>query len=104
MTGLLFTVIGALAVPGQAQADGRYYNSDRETQTNHMEWMGWLPDSILLRDISIPGTHLSNADQEYFDFDQTQGLSVAAQLNSGIRALNFTVHRVRCACPRTRPY
>jgi hypothetical protein len=91
MTGLLFTVIGALAVPGQAQADGRYYNSDRETQTNHMEWMGWLPDSILLRDISIPGTHLSNADQEYFDFDQTQGLSVAAQLNSGIRALNFTV-------------
>ncbi|WP_426992939.1 phosphatidylinositol-specific phospholipase C [Methylomonas sp. CM2] len=55
---------------------------------NNEQWMKTLPDTLKLSELSLPGTHDSMA--RYGDDDiQTQSMSVADQLNSGIRVLDI---------------
>ena len=54
------------------------------------EWMGQLTDTLLLSQLSIPGTHDSAALIPN-EFSKTQILSIAQQLDAGIRYLD-----VRC--------
>ncbi|WP_129716153.1 phosphatidylinositol-specific phospholipase C [Pedobacter sp. SYP-B3415] len=65
-------------------------------------WMGGLPNTVTIAGLSIPGTHDSGATQEPIGGTaKCQTLSIAAQLNAGVRYLDircrhidnaFTIH------------
>lgn len=65
-------------------------------------WMSFLPDSLYLGELTIPGTHDSGALYEpVAGTAKTQNLSIAEQLNAGVRFLDmrcrhfndsFTIH------------
>lgn len=75
------------AVP-LAQADQDLHISDNENLlTSHPDWMKFLPDSIKLCAITIPGTHDTGSDKnaDPLGITKTQSLSYWNQLLSGIR-------------------
>lgn len=63
--------------------------------SNRAGWMGLLDDSLLVRDLSIPGTHDSAALESvvHFDVSATQQWKVEEQLANGVRFLDLRVKR-----------
>ena len=58
------------------------------------KWMAFLPDTIRLSEINIPGTHDSCAFRVQFPFfSRCQTSTVTEQLNSGIRFLDIRVEK-----------
>lgn len=69
------------------------YSHDDSPGTANPDWMGTLSDSLLITELSIPGTH----DTLSFlggDAVQCQSLSLSEQLQSGIRALDIRCRHV----------
>jgi 1-phosphatidylinositol phosphodiesterase len=97
---LLVLCLVAVATP--ASARGRYYNDSGSIDTQHPNWMSWVPDATRLSALSLPGTHDTMAYQSYGgSLTQTQSLDLRKQLDAGIRALDircrhidnsFTIH------------
>lgn len=57
---------------------------------NNSSWMASVPDSRLITDMNIPGTHDSAACFCAFSFiSRTQSLTVSQQLNAGVRYFDF---------------
>jgi len=75
--------------PAQKLANQSPWNKNRAT------WMTQLPDFLLVRDLSIPGTHDSSALQGYLyqDYERsvTQRWGIEDQLNNGLRFLDLRV-------------
>ncbi|MCX4781650.1 phosphatidylinositol-specific phospholipase C [Streptomyces sp. NBC_01264] len=73
------------AVPALAdQTTG--YSHDSSIGLTSTDWMARLPNSTLLSEISIPGTHDSGASLSGGDIALTQSMDLVTQLKSGIRA------------------
>lgn len=72
------------------------YSHDGGRQTCQPCWMKYLKDDVLLSQLSIPGTHET---MSFYggDIGQCQSMSLATQLQSGIRVLD-----VRCRHMRNR--
>ncbi|WP_224247684.1 phosphatidylinositol-specific phospholipase C [Hyalangium gracile] len=82
-----------LVGPGEAAADGRYYSDSDTIETQHTEWMSWIPNATNLAALSIPGTH----DTMSFhggSLVQTQSLPLRTQLDAGIRALDIRCRHI----------
>ncbi|RFM30145.1 phosphatidylinositol-specific phospholipase C [Deminuibacter soli] len=59
-------------------------------------WMGALPDSVNLSQLSIPGSHDAGACYEpVAGIAKCQNLSIAAQLNIGVRFLDIRCRHVK---------
>ncbi|WP_374349264.1 phosphatidylinositol-specific phospholipase C [Chitinimonas sp.] len=86
---LLPAALLALALPALAHQSGAYLHDDR-ADIDHSTWMSVIDGNTPLRDLSLAGTHDSLS---YYggDIVQTQSLSLANQLRSGIRVFD-----VRC--------
>lgn len=56
-----------------------------------IEWLKFVPNSTLLSQLTIPGTHNSSASYFSFPSVQCQGASVIEQLKHGIRFFDFRV-------------
>ncbi|MBW3621846.1 MAG: phosphatidylinositol-specific phospholipase C domain-containing protein [Armatimonadetes bacterium] len=71
----------------------RFYNSSESIDTEHEDWMSWLPDTIRLTELSIPGTHDSGS---FYGGDavQTQSLRLPTQLKAGIRAWDIRCRHI----------
>lgn len=89
----LVALSSLLLPPASATAGGRYYNSDSTIDTSHPDWMRWIPDHHSLAELSIPGTHDTMADNGG-PSPETQGLSLRAQLDAGIRALDIRARHI----------
>lgn len=65
------------------------------TSPNYLSfWMSYLPETILLRDLIIPGAHVANSHDLYqprlmLPFSRCQKLSITRQLEAGIRFLDL---------------
>jgi len=66
------------------------------TTQKYSRWMSRLPDSVLLSQLSLPGTHNSCAlhDGLSFGFAKCQSWQLADQLKSGIRFIDIRCRRV----------
>lgn len=62
------------------------YSQDSTIGLTAPSWMGRLSDSTRLSELSLPGTHDSGASVFGGDIAFTQSMSLATQLDSGIRA------------------
>lgn len=93
-TGLLaLAAFSSLLIADLGHAGGRYYNSASTIETSHVDWMRWIPDHHSLADLSIPGTHDTMADNGG-PSPETQGLSLRAQLDAGIRAIDIRARHI----------
>ena len=97
---LLTSSMAAAQIPGQFSADDRYYIDEDTIDITLPRWMEWLPDSLSIAQLSIPGSH-DTMSLFGGDLVETQSLSLRAQLDAGIRALDirarhyedfFTIH------------
>jgi 1-phosphatidylinositol phosphodiesterase len=86
----------ALALSGTAAtASKRAYDVDPKVlEVGTDRWMKDLPDDLPLHAISIPGTHDSLGTDHEFAHD-SQGASLATQLDLGIRAVDLSVNGTR---------
>ncbi len=97
--GLLRTLIALSAVgwfclPTEGLANPRYvYSDDNEIQTRHPDWMSWLPDSISISELSLPGTH-DTMSRFGGGFVRTQELYLDRQLLAGIRVLDVRARHI----------
>lgn len=82
------TLLAFYCIQSQAKLEGAYYHDSAPLPKQI--WMKKLPDSRELNKISIPGTH-DTASFYGGDMTQTQSLSVAEQLNAGIRFLDIRI-------------
>lgn len=66
------------------------------TVTKYSDWMSRLPGSVMLSELSLPGTHDSGAlyDGLSFGFARCQSWKLADQLKAGIRFLDIRCRRV----------
>ncbi len=93
MTRILFLLILAIASSGVAAHESPAYSHDAQARTSNPDWMSRLPDTLLLSQLSIPGTH----DTMSFyggDAVQTQSMSLPDQLRSGVRVLDIRCRHV----------
>jgi 1-phosphatidylinositol phosphodiesterase len=100
MTHALYGLVFAwsfIAVSG-AKASNVSYSHDANPRYTHTDWMSRLPDNILLKDISIPGTH-ETMSHYGGDMSRTQSMQLHAQLNAGIRALDIRLATARDTAP-----
>ncbi len=67
----------------------------RDWNSDFANWMGQLDDDVLIRDLSIPGTHDTAAKRgsTHFEESETQTWTIEQQLNNGIRFLDLRVKR-----------
>ncbi len=86
--GLFFTPIKANAHKHTA------YSHDSSVNLNKQNWMGRLPDTLTINELSIPGTGNSMSYGNYSDFSLTQSMNLKTQLKSGIRFLDLSVNHV----------
>lgn len=92
--GTIVSLTGAVTLPAMAALDGDMtpgykvpYNHDSTAGYRNQDWMSALSDNVRLANISIPGTH--NSLSRYGGtYAQTQSLSVADQLDMGVRYLD----------------
>lgn len=92
----------ALLLPAPfAAAHGRYYNSATSIQTQHPNWMRWLPNTTPVSALSLPGTHDTLADEtEWYvtaierAWILTQGMDLRPQLNAGVRAVDIRARHI----------
>lgn len=78
---------------GSAVGAGLYYNSDPTLENPMSQWMRWLPDSVGINALSIPGTHNTMA-LHGGDLVENQSLSVQDQLRAGIRSLDIRARHI----------
>jgi hypothetical protein len=71
-----------------------YFNSTDKIGYVRPDWMGELPDDLLLSELSIPGTHETMARHGY-GHAPCQSLDLYHQLRAGIRALDIRVRSVK---------
>lgn len=74
-----------------AHYDTAYWNELSATQ-KCSGWMDWLPDEMLLSDLSLPGTHdtMTGGVNLYgHDMARTQAMTLKQQLESGIRVIDI---------------
>ncbi|MEY9874493.1 1-phosphatidylinositol phosphodiesterase [Streptacidiphilus sp. MAP12-33] len=81
----LTCLAGATATPALADQTAGY-SHDGSIGLSATDWMARLPDSTLLSEMSVPGTHDSGASVFGGDIAFTQSMDLPTQLNSGIRA------------------
>jgi 1-phosphatidylinositol phosphodiesterase len=58
-------------------------------QVDTLNWMSQLRDDLLLRDLTIPGTHDTGANANIIEGSRCQDLSIAEQLAAGVRFLDI---------------
>ncbi|WP_052443369.1 phosphatidylinositol-specific phospholipase C [Streptacidiphilus neutrinimicus] len=85
LAAVLTCLAGVTATPALADQTGGY-SHDSSIGLTATDWMARLPDSTLLSELSLPGTHDSGASVFGGDIAFTQSMDLATQLNSGIRA------------------
>jgi 1-phosphatidylinositol phosphodiesterase len=84
----------SVLAPFAARADAtRSYNRSSTIETSHPNWMRWVPDSQLLSDLSLPGTHDTMALYGG-DLVETQSLPLRSQLDAGIRVLDIRCRHI----------
>jgi hypothetical protein len=73
-----------------------WFSDDTLVQYDRRDWMGELPDNLLLSDLSIPGTHETmSRDPGFWSVAQCQMLTLVRQLNAGIRAFDIRLRHAR---------
>jgi 1-phosphatidylinositol phosphodiesterase len=92
LAGLLLLTLIAMGPAAQAD-DTRSYNRSSTIETWHPNWMRWVPDSKLLSDLSLPGTHDTMALYGG-DLVETQSLPLRSQLDAGIRVLDIRCRHI----------
>ncbi|RSM36453.1 hypothetical protein DMA12_40200 [Amycolatopsis balhimycina DSM 5908] len=85
-SAVVSTTLLALALPAAAADATAAYSHDSTTGATNQGWMGWLPDSAPLSELTLPGTHDSGASRSGGDIALTQSMTLGEQLNAGIRA------------------
>lgn len=72
------------------------YSHDPQVKTHNPHWMSRLPDGVRMRQLSVPGTHDTMAlhGGKVGNLAITQTMSLANQLESGIRAFDFRVGQI----------
>jgi hypothetical protein len=79
-----------------ARTNTRWYNDTHESDGDQTDWMGRLPDELLISELSIPGTHESHAFEGlscWIGFPDPwcsicQRVGLPSQLRAGVRALD----------------
>ena len=71
-----------------------WFSSDPTIPYERPDWMGELPDELLLSDLSIPGTHETMA-RYGGAIAQCQNLTLKRQLEAGIRAFDIRLRHAR---------
>lgn len=64
--------------------------TDSKGTYGDMQWMAYIPDSVFLNEVNIPGTH--NSGTEYVQlpfFSKCQGMDIEKQLEAGFRILDI---------------
>lgn len=74
------------------------YNHNSASYRNQT-WMSTIDNGVLLRQLTIIGTHSSMSTGTWGDAFQTQGSSLRVQLESGIRALDIRCRHYRNEFP-----
>lgn len=80
--------VSAAVVSPVIEALGKHYNHGPDIEGTISDWMKWVPSEVRLSQLSLPGTH----DTLSFyggDIAVTQSLSIAEQLESGVRVLDI---------------
>jgi hypothetical protein len=73
-----------------------WFSNDTTIQYERPDWMGELPDELLLSDLSIPGTHETMARYAgVWGAAQCQTVTLAGQLGAGIRAFDIRLRHAR---------
>ncbi len=83
----------SLAAPCFAHRSPGYAHETR-ILTHNPDWMGKLKDDVKLSQLSIPGTH-DTMSRFGGVFVETQTLTLANQLESGIRLLDIRCRHIR---------
>lgn len=85
-----------LVSPATASHSHGAYSHGATAGAYNKDWINNLSDSLTLRQLSIPGTHDS---MSFYggDIVQTQSMSLAEQLNAGIRALDIRCRHINDA-------
>lgn len=73
--------------------DGEGYSHGSSTAYSDPDWMGALPDTLRISELSIPGTHDTMAKCGT-DMVECQSLKLEHQLVAGIRALDIRARRI----------
>lgn len=82
------TALIALLFVAPASAEPRAVHTGEDLQASFPNWMRWVPDSVPLSSLSIPGTHDSMAHYGG-PLAQTQTMRLAQQLRAGIRTIDI---------------
>ena len=93
MAGLLLATVALVLLPAARADDTRAYSQSDTPETSHPAWMKWVPDYIKLSRMSIPGTH-DTMSLYGGDLIETQDLSLADQLKSGLRYFDIRIRMV----------
>jgi 1-phosphatidylinositol phosphodiesterase len=86
--GILVAALAGLSLVLNSPASAEEtpaYSHDSTIGLTAPNWMGRLSDSTRLSELSLPGTHDSGASVFGGDIAFTQSMSLATQLDSGIR-------------------
>jgi 1-phosphatidylinositol phosphodiesterase len=84
----------SVLAPFAARADAtRSYNRSSTIETSHPNWMRWVPDSKLLSELSLPGSHDTMALYGG-DLAETQSLPLRSQLDAGIRVIDIRCRHI----------
>lgn len=96
LLGLGVVAVGAggpgLLGAAPAEAASVFVDEGPGPVEHHPDWMSRLPDTTLLNDISLPGTHDSGVLEDGPSVE-TQAMSISSQLISGIRSFDI---RLKC--------
>ncbi len=84
--GVILALLGTLCLLGTSRA--RYTGAEPSLS----DWMAQLPDERLLRRIVIPGSHDAGTHGIIWA-GETQALTIAEQLASGVRYFDLRVHK-----------
>lgn len=101
---LTLLILAALSVlqPARAAWDSGYsFDPNGSSDRTNSRWMASVPDSTLLSDMSIPATH-DSATYVLLQTDViplTQRMSIARQLDAGVRAFDIRCRYDNNDCP-----
>jgi hypothetical protein len=74
--------------------DDRAFSASQTPGTTYADWMSWVPDDVLLSELSLPGTHDTSAYTIFaalVPWTQTQTMDFRNQLLAGIRVMDIRV-------------
>ncbi|WP_050567957.1 phosphatidylinositol-specific phospholipase C [Vibrio azureus] len=92
ITSIKLITLCLFSVFSQAHDDGSYLH-DTQNPIWYSDWMQSIDDRVLIREMSIPGTH-NSASFLGGDIVITQTLPIDEQLRSGIRFLDIRLRQV----------